>query len=178
MLSVRWGSKFYLSLYRHVFFLALVYEITHGCFDTIGTLRNKHWRMPWSQQFICVECKPWVRGALAMTYSSKVDPDFSCVDLVEADFYASKRSLIASKSFVRDLTFCAICAGTSHDSEGGKVDVVLKTVYMLMCFLFICDTCKTRTAKIVVGLHNHNGKTIQQGLDKQRREKAVVARRE
>ena len=54
----------------------------------------------------------------------KVDLDLSCVNPVEADIYASKRSLIASKSFVRDLTFCAICAGTSHDSEGGKVDVV------------------------------------------------------
>ena len=93
----------------------------------------------------------------------KVDPDLSCVDPVEADIYASKRSLIASKSFVRDLTFCAICAGTSHDSEGGKVDVVLKTVYANV--LPICDTCKTRAAKIMVGLHNHNGKTIQQGLD-------------
>ena len=35
----------------------------------------------------------------------KVDLDLSCVDPVEADFYASKISLIASKSFVRDLTF-------------------------------------------------------------------------
>ena len=31
----------------------------------------------------------------------KVDPGLSCVDLVEADFYAGKRSLIASTSLVR-----------------------------------------------------------------------------
>ena len=106
----------------------------------------------------------------------KVDPDLSCVDPVEADFYAGKRSLIAAKSFIRDLTICAICAGTSHDSEGGKVDGVLKTVYANV--LPICDTCKSQGAKTMVGRHNHNGKAIQQGLDKQRREKAVVARRD
>ena len=48
LLYVRWGSKF----------------IIDPCL-----YRNKHWRMPWSQQFICVECKPWVRGALAKAYS-------------------------------------------------------------------------------------------------------------
>ncbi len=41
--------------------------------------------------------------------------------------------------------------------------MVLKTVYANM--LPICDTCKTRGAKIMVGRRNHNGKTIQQGLD-------------
>ena len=65
----RYAIVLYISIYRHFFFLVLVYEIMNGSFDTVGTLRNKHWRMPWSQQFICVECKPWVRGALAMTYS-------------------------------------------------------------------------------------------------------------
>jgi len=106
----------------------------------------------------------------------KVEPDLSCVDRIEADFYAGKRSLIAAKSFTRDLTTCAICAGTSHDSEGGKVGVVLKIVYAYV--IPICDTCKSQGAKTNVGRHNHSGKTIQQGLDKQRREKAIVARRE
>jgi len=81
------------------------------------------------------------------------------------------------KSFIRDLTICAIYASTSHDSEGGKVDVALKTVYANV--LPICDTCKSKCAKTMVGgRHNHNGKTIQQGLDKRCGEKAVVARRE
>ena len=37
----------------------------------------------------------------------KVDPGLSCVDLVEADFYAGERSLIAAKSFIIELTMCA-----------------------------------------------------------------------
>jgi len=94
----------------------------------------------------------------------KVDPDLSCVDSADADFYTGKRSLIKAKSFVRDPTICAICVGTSHDSESRKVDVVLKTFYANM--LSICDTCKSQGAKTMVGRHNHNGKTIQQGLHK------------
>ena len=108
---------------------------------------------------------------------SKVGPDLSCVDPIEADLYASKRSLIAAKSFIRDLTICAICCGTSNDSQGGKVYVVLKIVYA-NALIPICDSCKSKGAKTMVGCHNHNGRTIQQGLDKQRRAKAVVARRE
>jgi hypothetical protein len=108
----------------------------------------------------------------------KVDHGLSsCVDLVEANFYANKRSLIAAKCFIRDLTICAICCGTSHDSQDGEVYVVLKTVYA-NALILICDNCKSKGAKTMVGRHNHNGRTIQQGLDKQRRGKAIVARRE
>jgi len=89
------------------------------------------------------------------------------VDPVKADFYASKRSLTATKISIRDLTNFAICHGRSHDSEGGKIDLVLKTSYADV--LYICDTCKRQGAKTMVGRHSHNGKTIQQGLDKQRR---------
>jgi hypothetical protein len=95
---------------------------------------------------------------------------------MEADFYASKRSLIATKSFIGDPSVCAICAGTSHDPEGGNIDKVLKTVYAIV--LPICDTCKSQCARTLVGRHNHNGKTIQQRFDKQRREEALAARRE
>ncbi len=87
---------------------------------------------------------------------------------MEADFYANKRSLIAAKSFIRDLSICSICAGISHDPEGGKIETVLKNVYANV--LPICDTCKSQGAKTLVGRHNHDGKTIQQRLDKQRRE--------
>ena len=72
---------------------------------------------------------------------------------------------------------CAICASTSHDCEGGKVDVVLNTICANVLPI-ICDIGKRQGAKTMVGRHNHNGKTIQQDLDKQCREKAVVARRE
>jgi hypothetical protein len=55
--------------------------------------------------------------------------------------------------------------------------VVLKIVYANV--LPICDTCKSQGTKTMVGRHNHNDKTLQQGLiDKQRREKTVVPRRE
>ncbi len=106
----------------------------------------------------------------------KCDPELSCVDAMEADLYASKRSLIAAKSFIRDLSICAICAGTSHDPEDGKIDKVVKTVYANVPP--ICDTCKSQGAKTRVGRHNHNGKTIQQRLDMRRREEALAARRE
>jgi len=41
-------------------FVSLGYD---GLFWVLG------FRVPWSQQFICVECKPWVRRSLVMTYS-------------------------------------------------------------------------------------------------------------
>jgi len=76
--------------------------------------------MQWSHQYIiCVEYQPLARGALTMTFSNVI-LILSCVDAAEAVFYASKRSLIATKSFIMDLSICAICAGTSHDPEGAR----------------------------------------------------------
>ena len=86
----------------------------------------------------------------------KCDPELSCVDTMEADFYASKSSLIAAKSVIGDLSICAICAGTSHDPKGGKIDKVLKTFYANV--FPICDTYKSQGAKTLVGRHSHNGK--------------------
>jgi hypothetical protein len=63
----------------------------------------------------------------------KVDSDLSCVDQVAVDFHADKRSLIAWKSFIRELIIYAICVGASHNFECGKVDIVM---FMPTCFLF------------------------------------------
>ncbi len=112
-------------------------------------------------------------GSSACHDICKCDPKLSCVDAMEADFYASKSYLIGAKSFIGDLSICATCAGTSHDPEGDKIDKVLKTVYANV--LPICDTRKSQGAKTLVGRHYHNGKTIQQRLDKQRREEALAA---
>jgi hypothetical protein len=162
-----------LSINKHTSqFIALMYEIMcwHGRYIAEQALED------------AVESSIYMCGMPAIGEGSschdifKCDPELSCVDAMEADFYASKRSLIAAKSFIKDLSICSICAGTSHDPEGGKIDKVLKTVYANV--LPICDTCKSQGAKTLVGRHNHNGKTIQQHLDKQRREEALAARRE
>ena len=102
------------------------------------------------------------------------DPFISCVAPVEADYYATKRSLMATKDYIRDMNLCALCAGMSEDIEGGKVDPLLKSVYATV--LPICDTCKSRGGKALVGRHKHNGHAIQDRLEKQRRAKAVAAR--
>ena len=72
----------------------------------------------------------------------------------------SGKALITSQGFIRDLSMCAICANTSNDVEGGKIDDVLKTTYITE--LPICDTCKRLGAKTLVGRHKHNGRAIQE----------------
>ena len=66
------------------------------------------------------------------------DPFISCCAPVEADYYAPKRSLMATKDYIRDTNICAICAGMSDDTEGRKVDPLLKSVYATI--LHIYDT--------------------------------------
>lgn len=103
----------------------------------------------------------------------QVDPELSCATPVEADYYSSKRPLLAVEGFVRDLCLCAICAGTSNDAEGGKIDSVLKTIYAVV--LPICETCKRQGFKTLVGRHTHNGKAIQERLDCTRMREALEA---
>jgi hypothetical protein len=43
--------------------------------DFAGTLRNKHWKMPWGQTFFCVVCNPLLKDALAMIFFSAI-PNF------------------------------------------------------------------------------------------------------
>ena len=104
----------------------------------------------------------------------KCDPFISCCALVETDYYATKRSLMATKDYIRDMSLCAICAGMSDYTEGGKVDPLLKSVHASV--LPICDTCKSRGGKTLVGRNKHNEHAIQERLDQHRRAKAVAAR--
>ena len=50
------------------------------------------------------------------------DPVISCCALVEADYYATKRVLMATKDYIRNMNLCETYAGMSDDTEGGKVD--------------------------------------------------------
>ena len=104
------------------------------------------------------------------------DPELSCCAPVEADFYASKRLLMAAEGFIRDINLCAICAGKSNDAEGGKIDPDLKMVYASV--LPICGTCKSLGHKILVGRYTNNGKAIQQRFDQNLRSVAVAAARD
>ena len=62
------------------------------------------------------------------------------------------------------INLCAICAGMFDDTEGGKDNPLLKFVYATV--LPICDTCKSRGGKALVGRHiKHNGHAIQERLD-------------
>jgi len=81
---------------------------------------------------------------------------------------------MATKDYIRDMNLCAICAGTSNDTEGGKADPLLKSVYATV--IPICDTCKIRVGKALVGRHKHNGDAFEERLDQQRRAKAIAAR--
>ena len=66
---------------------------------------------------------------------------------------------MVTKGFIRDIHLCAICAGKSNYADGGKIDLDLKTVYATV--LPICDACKSRGEKTLVGLYTNNGKAIQ-----------------
>ncbi len=91
------------------------------------------------------------------------DPELSCLAPVEADFYASKRQLMATKGFIREINLCAICAGKSNDADGGKIDLDLKTVYSTV--IPICDTCKSHREQTLVGRYTNNGNAIQHRFD-------------
>ena len=84
------------------------------------------------------------------------DPFILCCAPVEADYYATKRSLMATKDYIRDMNLCAICAGMFDDTEGGKVDSLLKSVYAVVPP--ICDICKSRGGKSLAGRYKHNGR--------------------
>ena len=73
---------------------------------------------------------------------------------------------MAANDFVRDPLLCSICAGTSHDADGGRVDADLKTVYTLV--IPICATCRSQGAKIVVGRYVPNGQALLKRLEHDR----------
>ena len=98
------------------------------------------------------------------------DPNISCITPVETDYYVTKRTLMASNGFIRDIHLCALCANTTHDTGGGKIDPIMLTMYSVV--LPICDTCKSDGAKVVVGRFTHNGKVTQERLDQSRRREA------
>ena len=87
-----------------------------------GTLPNKHWKMPWGQTFTCVVCNPLLKNALTCHDIFQYDPELSCLAPVEADLYSSKRPLMTTHGFTRDINFCAICAGKSNNADSGKID--------------------------------------------------------
>ena len=104
------------------------------------------------------------------------DPKLTCAAPVESDFYSRQTNpLMAAGDFSRDLNMCAICAGTSHDPLGGEVDPDLKTIYSTV--LPICNICKSRGAKTVVGRYGRAGKAIEERLDQRRRAEAAAAAR-
>ena len=80
---------------------------------------------------------------------------------------------MASDDFIRDTHLCALCANTTNDTGGGKIDPIMLTMYYVV--LPICDICKSNWAKIVVGRFTHNGKVIQDRLDQSRRREALAA---
>ncbi len=101
------------------------------------------------------------------------DPDLVCTTPVETDFYTSKRALMAAEGYIRNINLCAVCANTTLDAGGGKIDPVMLTMYCVV--LPICDTCKSNGSKTIVGRHTHNGKAIQERMDQNRRRDALAA---
>ena len=93
----------------------------------------------------------------------------------ESDFYSRKviKALMVAEGDIRDLDMCAICAGTSHDALGGKVDPTLETIYGIV--LPICTICKKQGAKTLVGRYCSNGRAIEKRLDQTRRAEAAAA---
>ncbi len=81
------------------------------------------------------------------------DPELLCCVPVEADFYASRRLLMAAEGFIRDINLCAICAGKSNDAEGGKIDPNLKMVYICKCASYLRHMQESRAQDISRSLH-------------------------
>jgi hypothetical protein len=83
---------------------------------------------------------------------------------------------MATQGFISDINLCAICAGKSNDADGGEIGYLdLKTVYATV--LPICDTCKSRKEKTLVGRQTNNGKAIQQRADQSLRSIIVAPSR-
>ena len=80
---------------------------------------------------------------------------------------------MAAEGYIRNISLCAICANTTMDAGGGKIDPVMLSMYNVVLPIF--DTCKSNGAKTVVGRHTHNGKAIQERMDQARRREALVA---
>ncbi len=103
------------------------------------------------------------------------DPLLSCDKPVEADIYRASRPFMMAADFSRDISMCCICAGTSDDAEGGKVDAeLMKSIYSVV--LPICGMCKSQGAKVVVGYYLLNDQAILKRLNKDR-QKAVATPR-
>ena len=92
---------------------------------------------------------------------------------METDSCVTKITLMAADDFIRGIHLCALCANTTHDTGGRKIDPIMLTMYRVV--LPICDTCKSDGAKIVVGRFTHYGKAIQERLDQSRRREALAA---
>ncbi len=126
-----------------------------------------------SDMFMC-GMQPLVEGCPCHDIF-QCDPELSRLAPIEADFYANKRSLMATEGFIRDMNLCAICAGKSNDADGGKIDLDLTAVYATV--LPICDTCKSCGEKTLVGRYTNIGKAIQQRFDQNLRSINVAATR-
>jgi len=100
----------------------------------------------------------------------RCDPNMACTTPVETDYYATKRTLMAANGFIRDIHLCALCANITHDAGGGKIDPIMLTMYSIVSP--ICDTCKIKGCKTVVGRFTHNGKAIQERINQSRRREA------
>ena len=67
------------------------------------------------------------------------------------NLYAVSRLCMEAANYVRDVSMCAICDGTSHDAEGVQVYAQLKTIFSMV--LPISATCKRDGAqKLLVGI--------------------------
>jgi uncharacterized protein YuzB (UPF0349 family) len=76
--------------------------------------------------------------------------------------------------FVRDIIMCCICAGTSDDAEGWKVDAELKIIYNGV--LPICGMCKSQGTKVVAGRYLPNGQSILKRVEQDRQKVAATLR--
>ena len=93
---------------------------------------------------------------------------------VESDFYSAKiKVVMVAEGDTRDVSMCAVCAGTSHDDLGGTVDPTLQTIYSIV--LPICTICKSQGAKTLVGRYRPNGKAIEKRLDQKSKAEAAAA---
>ncbi len=62
----------------------------------------------------------------------KCDPEVSGCAPVKANFYASKRPLMATQGFIKNNNLCVICANTSYAAEGGEIHPDLETVHVIV----------------------------------------------
>ncbi len=75
--------------------------------------------------------------------------------------------------YIRNISLRAICANTTMDAGGGKLDHIMLSMYSVVLPIF--DICKSNGAKTIVGRQARHGRAVQERMEQTRRREALAA---